>query len=296
MMTTPDIADRQEIVTRFAPSPTGGLHLGHAFSALLAHDRARAAGGRFVLRIEDIDATRCRPEYREAILADLRWLGLMWDGPVMIQSERRPAHQAALARLTALGLTYPCFCTRADIAAAAGAPHGPAAAYPGTCRRLDRAAAWQRAAHEPHAVRLDVAQAAALAGPLHWRDALAGVVRADSLAGGDVVLARKDIGVGYALAVVVDDAAQGVSDVVRGRDLFEATHVQRLLQALLGLPAPHYCHHPLLLAADGRRLAKRDQAATLASLRAAGVNGAELVRRLRAEPLTDGDRHLAVDL
>lgn len=281
------------VVSRFAPSPTGLLHLGHAFSAILAHDRARAAGGRFHLRIEDIDTGRCREEFVAAIRADLSWLGLGWDGPVVRQSARRAGHQAALARLEALGLTYPCFCTRADIAAAAGAPHGAAAPYPGTCRRLPPAVARARAAAEPHAVRLDVARAAALAGPLVLEDEALGRIVARPEEAGDMVLARRDIGVGYLLASVVDDAAEGVTTVVRGRDLLEAAHLQRLLQALLGLSPPRYVHHRLLLAADGRRLAKRDRAETLAALRARGADGRAIAAWLRALPPFGPDCHIA---
>jgi glutamyl-Q tRNA(Asp) synthetase len=273
----------QPPVTRFAPSPTGRLHLGHAFSAVQAHALARAAGGRFHLRIEDIDTGRCRPAFVDGILEDLEWLGLDWDGPVIRQSDRRPAHGQALEALRAQGLVYPCFCTRADIAAAASAPHGAPAAYPGTCRALDRAAAAARAARAPHALRLDVAAAVARTGPLTARegDCTAPV---DPRPGGDIVLARRDIGVGYLLASVVDDAAGGVTLVVRGRDLAEAVPVQRLLQALLGLAAPAWRHHRLLLAADGRRLAKRDRAETLQALRARGVDGRRLAERLRALP------------
>ena len=284
--------DDAAIVTRFAPSPTGRLHLGHGFSAIRAHDLARAGGGRFVLRIEDIDTGRCREAFVDGILEDLAWLGLAFDGAVVRQSERRAAHGAALARLAALDLTYPCFCTRADIAAAAGAPHGGEAAYPGTCRALPQGEAQARAREQPHAVRLDVARALARTGPLVWHDAHAGAVAADPLRPGDPVLARKDIGVGYMLAAVVDDAAAGVTDVVRGRDLFEATHAQRLLQALLGLPVPRYHHHRLLLAADGRRLAKRDRAETLAALRARGLAGAAVAARLRGLSPQGADCHL----
>ncbi|MFN7177328.1 MAG: tRNA glutamyl-Q(34) synthetase GluQRS [Thermaurantiacus sp.] len=282
------------IVSRFAPSPTGFLHLGHAFSAILAHDRARSVGGRFLLRIEDIDTGRCRPMFVEAILEDLQWLGLAWDASPLIQSTRHPSHGAALARLEALGLTYPCFCTRADIAAAATAPHGASAVYPGTCRALPRDEATARATAGPHAIRLNVGAAEALAGHLTWEDTLRGTLPARPGHLGDVVLARKDIGVGYMLAAVVDDAAQGVTDVVRGSDLFEASHVQRLLQALLGLPAPRYLHHRLLLAADGRRLAKRDHAETLAALRARGVSGAALAATLRGTPALGADCHVDV--
>ncbi len=275
-------------ISRFAPSPTGRLHLGHAFSALCAHDLARAKGGRFLLRIEDIDPTRCRPEHVAGILEDLRWLGLGWDGEVVFQSERLPLYAAALDRLKAMGLVYPCFCTRtriaAEIAASAAAPHGPdGPLYPGICRDLgedERAA--RIAAGEPHAWRLDIARADALAGPLGWHDSVAGEVAATPEVHGDVVLARKDAPTSYHLAVTVDDAAQGVTDVVRGEDLFAATHVHRLLQALLGLPVPRYHHHPLLTDEKGERLAKRAGSPTLASMRAEGADAAMLVKKLRA--------------
>ncbi|MFZ4688031.1 MAG: tRNA glutamyl-Q(34) synthetase GluQRS [Polymorphobacter sp.] len=266
--------------TRFAPSPTGLLHLGNAFSALTGWRRARERGGRFLLRIEDIDHARCRPEFDAAILADLAWLGLDWDGPVLRQSQSLPIYAAAVERLRAMGLEYACFCSRADIAAAASAPHalsGPdGPIYPGTCRHIDNATRVRRMAAEPFAWRLDVAAAAAVTGPLTWRDADAGLVTATPQAGGDIVVARKQLGVSYHLAVVIDDAAQGVTEVVRGQDLFSATHVQRLLQALLGLPEPAYCHHRLLMGQDGRRLAKRDGGQTLAALRAAGADPASV--------------------
>lgn len=264
--------------SRFAPSPTGRLHLGHALSAVRAHDLAAAAGGRFLLRIEDIDATRSRPEHVEAILADLAWLGLAHAPPVF-QSARLPLYAAALARLQATGVVYPCLCTRADIAAAsAGAPHGSEAAYPGTCRGLPAPDL-----SRPHCWRLDVERALArVPDPaLTWHDATAGTVRADPLSQGDVILARKDAPVSYHLAVTVDDGAQGVTDVVRGRDLFAATHIHRLLQALLGLPTPVYHHHPLLTGPHGERLAKRHNAPTLAAMREQGVDGRALAEMLR---------------
>ena len=265
-----------DVVTRFAPSPTGRLHLGHAWSALRAFDLARAAAGRFLLRIEDIDGTRSRPEHVAAILADLAWLGLEWEGPVL-QSARLPLYAEALERLRADGLVYPCFCTRAEIAVASlQAPHGVEAAYPGTCRGA--AADLSR----PHCWRLDVARAlAAAGGDLWWHDATAGRVRADPAAHGDVILARKDAPASYHLAVTVDDAAQRVTDVVRGADLFAATDVHRLLQALLGLPTPRYHHHPLLTGADGQRLAKRHGSPTLAALREGGADGAAVASMLR---------------
>jgi glutamyl-Q tRNA(Asp) synthetase len=280
-----------EVVSRFAPSPTGRLHLGHAYSAILAHDYARKRGGRFLLRIEDIDPGRTREEFVAAIEEDLAWLGLRWDGPVVRQSQRLPLYRQALDRLNAAGLAFPCFCTRsaiaAEIAASAAAPHGPDGShYPGTCLRLSPE---ERAARmpEPHAWRLDVAKAAAQAGPLAWRDGDT-EVQAEPEGFGDVVLARKDAPVSYHLAVTVDDAAQGVTDVVRGRDLFAATHVHRLLQALLDLPTPHYHHHALLTDAAGNRLAKRHGAPTLSSLREAGADPAALVASLRTGKVPGG--------
>ena len=279
------------IVTRFAPSPTGRLHLGHAFAALQAHDHARVAGGRFLLRIEDIDGTRSRETFVAGIAEDLAWLGLTWDGPVLRQSARLDVYDASLTDLRNRDLLYPCFCTRADIAASASAPHhGPdGLIYPGTCRRLPAGEAAARiAAGVPHAWRLAMDRAVALAGPLDWTDQIAGPQRADPAAFGDVVLARKDAPASYHLAVTIDDAAQGITDVVRGRDLMRATDIHRLLQALLGLPTPRYRHHPLLLGPDGARLAKRNGAPALADLRAAGEGGAALVAGLRAGRLPIG--------
>lgn len=263
-------------VTRFAPSPTGHLHLGHAYSALLAFRAARDGGGRFILRIEDIDATRCRPEFEAAIYEDMGWLGLGWEEPVRRQSEHMADYRAALETLEGEGLLYPCFCSRADIAreiaSAAHAPHGPdGPVYPGTCRRLAAAERARRiAAGEPHAWRLDMAAATARTGPLAWEDDGHGRVAAAPETFGDVVLARKDTPASYHLAVTLDDHIQGITLVTRGRDLFAATHVHRLLQALLGLDTPAYRHHPLLLDEEGRRFAKRDHALTLRALREAG--------------------------
>ena len=273
-------------VTRFAPSPTGRLHLGHALSAVRAHDLARAGGGRFLLRIEDIDGTRSRPEHVETILRDLEWLGLEWDD-LSFQSERLDLYAAAQARLA--DLLYPCFCTRAEIAASLSAPHGATPVYPGTCRHLSVA---ERAARmgEPHGWRIDMARAVERAGPLAWQDSGAGEVAADPLSHGDVILARKDAPASYHLAVTVDDAAQGVTDVVRGVDLFDATHVHRLLQALLGLPTPLYHHHPLIVGADGQRLAKRNGAQALAAMREAGEDGRALADALRRNMLPAGFR------
>lgn len=266
------------IVTRFAPSPTGFLHLGHAHAALFAHRAAREAGGRFLLRLEDIDATRCRPEFAGAILEDLAWLGLAWDGDVRVQSAHLPEYRAVLDALAARGLLYPCFCTRAEIARevaeAAAAPHGPDGAplYPGTCRHLAPAERARRiAAGAPYALRLDMARAlAAVAGPLDYVERGTGRVACDPARFGDVVLARRDVPASYHLCVTHDDALQGVTLVTRGEDLRAATDLHRLLQALMGWPAPAYAHHRLLTDADGRRLAKRDRALTLRALRAAG--------------------------
>ena len=266
-------------VTRFAPSPTGLLHLGHAYSAVLGHQRAAAAGGRFLLRIEDLDPTRRKPEFVDGIFEDLRWLGLDWDEPVLVQSERGTAYDAALGKLREQGLIYACFCTRSDISAALAAPHGPGGAhYPGTCRyRLDDP---QRRAEHPHCWRLDVAKALAIAQLPRWVEADGSRHRTSIADFDDVILARKDAPAAYHLACVVDDAASGVTLVTRGADLRPSTPVQRLLQALLGLPEPIYCHHRLVGHADGRRLAKRDQAPTLAAMRVDGVDGRALAKGL----------------
>jgi len=278
------------VVTRFAPSPTGLLHRGHAYSALIAHALAAEAGGRFLLRIEDIDHARCRPEYEAALLEDLAWLGLAWETPVRRQLDHLDDYRDALARLRDLGVVYRCFRTRSEVLAQiASAPHDGGASERGSYGPLpsDEEARMLAQGH-PFAWRLSAAGALGRLGdrPLTFEErglgpaGEAGVMAADPLRSGDIVVARKDIGVSYHLAVVVDDALQGVTDVVRGRDLFEAVHVQRLLQALLGLPAPVYHHHDLILREDGRRFAKRDSAETLRSLRGAGVSAAELRRRL----------------
>lgn len=247
-------------------------------SAVLAHGWARERGGHFLLRIEDIDPGRTREEFVAGIEEDLRWLGLDWDGPVVRQSQRLSLYADALERLKAMGLAYPCFCTRADIATSTTAPHGPEGPiYPGTCRRLD-----SPDLNWPHAWRLDVGRAQALTGALFWNDAQAGRVAARPDLLGDVVLARKDAPASYHLAVTIDDAAQGVTDVVRGADLFLSTHVHRLLQALLDLPTPAYHHHGLLIGADGARLAKRNGALGLADLRAQGVDPQEIVGAFRS--------------
>lgn len=285
------------ITSRFAPSPTGRLHLGHAWSAIQVHDRARDAGGRFLLRIEDIDGTRSRPEHVQAILDDLAWLGLDWDGPAVFQSRRVALYADALDRLHASGHTYRCFCTRADIAAeiaaAGSAPHDDDVPppHPVACRRRSRPDIEARlAAGEPFAWRLDMAAATAARPNLVWQDEIAGEQHARPETAGDVVLWRKDAPASYHLAVTVDDAAQGVTHVVRGRDLFAATHVHRLLQAMLGLPTPTYRHHALLLDVNGDRLAKRHGAPTLADLRAVYPDGRVLADALRSGSLPNGYR------
>jgi glutamyl-Q tRNA(Asp) synthetase len=261
-------------VTRFAPSPTGYLHLGHAYSALFAFEAARISGGRFLLRIEDIDRQRCRPEFEQGIYEDLRWLGIRWDGPVRRQSEHLDVYRATLEELRRLGVLYPCFCSRKQIRLevehAGRAPHGPSgeALYPGICRDLDPAEGEARIRNgEPYALRLDVGAALARTGPLTWEDCRAGTAAADPAGLGDIVLARKDVPTSYHLAVTVDDHLQGVTLVTRGEDLFHATHVHRLLQALLGLRTPRYYHHNLIADSSGQRLAKRNRAITLRHLR-----------------------------
>ncbi len=262
------------IVTRFAPSPNGPLHLGHAYSAIVAHDLAAQAGGQFILRVEDIDAERSRPELASSFRADLAWLGLTWRD-VPAQSTRLAIYADAAERLKAMGLLYPCACTRADIAAAAvqTGPEGPV--YPGTCRHnppaSSQGAAW----------RLDVTAAMKLAGPLDWTDALAGPQQARPDKGGDAVLVRKSAPASYHLAATLDDAADGVTLVTRGRDLFAATHIHRLLQALLGLPVPQWHHHGLLVDESGTKLAKRRGSASLADRRMGREDGRRLADAMR---------------
>jgi glutamyl-Q tRNA(Asp) synthetase len=267
-------------VTRFAPSPTGYLHRGHAFSALTAFEAARAAAGRFILRIEDIDATRRRPDYDAAILEDLAWLGLSWERPVRRQSDHMADYGAALRELSERGLTYRCFRTRREVAEAIeSAPHGAMEAFRGAPLPSDEEAR-RVAAGEPFAWRLSLDAAARALGGFGGLTFVEegegphgehGEIQARPELGGDVVLARKDVGVAYHLAVVADDALQGITHVIRGHDLFEAAHVQRLLQALLALPTPVYRHHRLLTGPDGKRFAKRDGAQTLRALRASGM-------------------------
>jgi glutamyl-Q tRNA(Asp) synthetase len=280
-------------VTRFAPSPTGFLHLGHAFAALTAHRAAEESGGRFLLRIEDIDTTRCRPEYEQAIKDDLHWLGLAFEEPVRRQSEHFSDYAAALRKLHERELLYPCFCTRKEIAEeiarAAEAPHGPdGPLYPGTCRHLPPEVCQARlAADQSFAMRFDIAKAvAALERPLTFVELGAGpagetgeqIVRPALF--GDVVLARKELAASYHLAVVIDDALQGVTLVTRGNDLFHATHLQRLLQACLGYEAPAYAHHRLILDDTGKKFSKRDRSVTLESLRRAGATPLSIKERL----------------
>jgi len=273
------------ITTRFAPSPSGRLHLGHAYSAAIG----RAEGERFLLRIEDLDAGRCRPEFVAGIEEDLAWLGIEADAPPLFQSRRTEHYAAALDQLRHDGLVYPCFCTRADIAASLTAPHGDAgSAYPGTCRGLPDDP--ERRSTTPHSWRLDSAAALARTGLPAWTEQDGRRFTAAPADIGDAILARKDAPASYHLACVVDDAATGVTLVVRGEDLRPSTPVQRLLQMLLGLPEPAYLHHALILHEDGRRLAKRDRAPTLAAMRAAGVDGERLAADLAQGRLPLGFR------
>jgi glutamyl-Q tRNA(Asp) synthetase len=274
------------IVTRFAPSPTGRLHLGHAYSAVLGHARAAESGGKFLVRIEDLDQTRSRPDYVDGIFEDLRWLGLDWDEPVLAQSQRSAAYDEALDRLRKQGLVYACFCTRADIAAALEAPHGAAAHYPGTCRGLPDDP--ERRASTPHSWRLDSRKALAVGGLPSWTEADGRTFESTAKDFHDVILARKDAAAAYHLACVADDAATGVTLVTRAADLRTSTPIQRLLQILLELPEPTYLHHPIIAHADGRRLAKRDLAPTLAAMRESGIDGPTLAADLLAGKLPLG--------
>jgi glutamyl-Q tRNA(Asp) synthetase len=265
------------VVTRFAPSPTGWLHLGHAYAALFAHLEATRNRGRFLLRLEDLDVTRSRPEYERGIDEDLHWLGLTWEQPVMRQSQRFPAYAAALRKLQDLNLIYPCFCTRKEIqeeiARIGQAPHGPEGPiYPGTCKRLSPdEVALRLAENRDYALRLDLEKALAFAGAnLRWEDLDHGVFVADPTPLGDVVLTRKDTPASYHLAVVVDDAEQEITLVTRGEDLMPSAHLHRVLQALLDLPVPLWKHHRLITDEQGKRLAKRDDARSLRALRGLG--------------------------
>lgn len=275
--------------TRFAPSPTGPLHLGHAYSALLAADMAARHGGQFLLRIEDIDQSRARPAWEAQIYDDLHWLGLSWPEPVMRQSDRLPRYSAALAQLSAMGLTYPCSCNRADIEAAAGAPQegvpqfGPdGRLYPGTCRNRDRTKATAQ-----DVIRLDMAAALDRLPRLSFietSEELGGEISLDPealLTGvGDIILVRRNMGSSYHLSVVVDDADQGITHVVRGADLFSSTQIHVVLQALLELPTPQYHHHPLIRDEAGKRLAKRDDARAIAKYREDGASPSDIRRQV----------------
>jgi len=276
------LSDTPPFVTRFAPSPTGLMHLGHAYAALFAAHAARETGGRFILRIEDIDRGRCRPQFEEAIFEDLRWLGLTWDEPVRRQSEHMEDYAAALTRLDELGVIYPCFCTRSEIRLeikhADEAPHGPDGPhYPGTCRALSFEDRKQRILMgKAHAWRLDMSKAVAITGDFDWTDRGLGLQKADPAAAGDVVVARKDVPTSYHLAVTIDDYLQGVTLVTRGDDLVHATNIHRLIQALLGVEPPIWHHHPLITDSYGVRLAKRNRATTIRSQRQAGKTPAEV--------------------
>lgn len=289
-MTTSSNPDGFE-VTRFAPSPTGLLHLGHAYAALTAAEAA-GAGGHFLLRIEDIDQGRAREAFVDAIFADLSWLGLAWETPVRRQSAHFPDYDRALQRLRDARLLYPCFCTRADIRREIGdavaAPQGPdGPIYPGTCReKSEPERATLIASGAPFAWRLNVAKAMTCTGELAWHDHAAGHVRATPEIFGDVVLGRKDVPTSYHLACTWDDALQGITLVTRGQDLFAATHIHRLLQALLDLPTPRYAHHSLIVSADGRKFSKRDHAPTLRASREAGQTAAEVIAMARTNALT----------
>lgn len=275
----------QDLVVRFAPSPNGLLHLGHAYAACVAYDYARERGGTLLLRIEDIDGGRSKPEFVDAILADLRWLGLDWDGDVIFQSQRLDSYAEAAEQLKSRDLLYPCFCSRSSMRAvqeAEGLKQGPdGPIYPGTCRNLDRSEAAKRMKNEAYSWRLDVQKALHLVSELSWHDEQHGVQIADPAALGDVVLIPKDTPVSYHLAVALDDARDGITHVVRGEDLFASTHIHRLLQALLDLPVPHYVHHAVLLDETGSKLAKSRDSASLAVLREAGKQGYQLASDIR---------------
>lgn len=276
------------MVSRFAPSPTGLLHIGHAWSALFSHALGQRESNGFILRVEDIDQTRCRPEYTGSLYADLEWLGLEWPRPVRVQSEHFETYQSALDRLRDMGLLYRCYCTRAEIQNAASAPHGPEGViYPGTCRGLDR-----QDDTMPYALRLDMAAAIERVGkPLVWHDLYRGaaeVSKTDLMLLGDVVLARKDTPASYHLCVCIDDHAQGVDLVTRGEDLLHATPLHRLLQYLLDLDVPRWAHHPLLLDENGQRFAKRNHAVTLKSRRDSGKSPADIQTMIAAGLPPDG--------
>ncbi len=275
----------QDVVVRFAPSPNGLLHLGHAYAACFAHDYARERDGKLLLRIEDIDGGRSKPEFIDAIFADLRWLGLDWDGEAVFQSRRLESYTDAAERLKRKSLLYPCFCTRSSMRAIQekeGLEEGPdGPIYPGTCRGLVRDEVAERLNREPHSWRLDVKKAIDMVGYIGWHDERRGDQIADPAALGDVVLIPKDTPVSYHLAVTLDDARDGITHVVRGEDLFASTHIHRLLQSLMDLPVPSYVHHPILLDETGVKLSKSLDSASLAVLREAGTDGYLLADKLR---------------
>ncbi len=281
------------VVTRFAPSPSGRLHLGHALAAWEARALADRMGGRCVLRIEDIDTTRCRAEYIDGIIEDMEWLGIRFDGEPMIQTRRFPFYEAALQKLRDLGVLYPCFCTRkeiaAEVAAMGGAPQGEQRVdiYPGTCRRLsDEQRVMLTESGRAYSWRLDCRAAARLTGALSWHDMRYGAQVCDPAQLGDVILARKDCPASYHIAVVVDDAAQGVTHVSRGEDLFTVTGIHRTLQELLGLPVPVWYHHRLVCDANGKRLAKRDHSRSLLEMRQSGLSPADVLGMIKAHSHT----------
>ena len=285
------------IVTRFAPSPTGELHLGSAYSAWTGWHRAREADGRFLVRIEDIDIRRCKREFETAILDDLNWLGFTWDGEVRRQSEHFATYGKVLDQLGARGLVYPCFCSRAaierELAASANAPHaqlhGPdGPLYPGTCRHLSVQERRDRiAAGHEHRLRLDAERAAREAGPYHFIDETLGRVEGEPLLMGDFVIARKDTPTSYHLAVTVDDHLQGITLVTRGVDVLPSTHVHGLLQKLLSYETPRYAHHKLLTDASGRRFAKRDRDMTIRAMREGGMTPSQVIERALLMALPD---------
>lgn len=276
------------MITRFAPSPTGELHLGHAYAAEVAYDLAKDAGGRFLLRQEDIDTSRVHTEYYEKIEEDLKWLALNWDGDILKQSDRRDAYEESLDKLKFMGLAYPCFCTRRDIQAALSAPHETdTAIYPGTCRKISRSESNKRiGAGQAHSWRLDAEKAAHIHGGLIFKDLRFGKTEANPKINGDAILARKDIGIAYHLAVVVDDHFQGITHVTRGEDLLGATHIHRQLQAVLGFREPVYLHHVCVCDESGKRLAKRDEAKTIRSFRENGFSPAEVLAMARRSVIT----------
>ena len=279
-------------MVRFAPSPNGLLHLGHAYAAMVAHDYARAHHGKFLLRIEDIDIARSKPEFVDAIFEDLHWLGLDWEGDAIFQSQRFDDYAAATARLKARGLLYPCFCTRSEMRdmqkgnPQEEGPDGPI--YPGICRDLATDEAASRMQNEAFCWRLDIEKALAQTGALGWIDEQRGAQAADPGALGDVVIVPKEMPVSYHLAVTLDDARDGITHVVRGEDLFASTHIHRLLQALLNLPTPRYMHHKLLLDETGEKLSKSRASASLAVLRGTYDDGISLINELRAKKLPLG--------